>query len=56
MHVFFNKSGLGARGAPWEATWNDWEWVIEVNLWGVINSVKVFTPLNGCTEHRVLYP
>ena len=33
------------RWAAWEATWNDWEWVIGVNLWGVIHGVKVFTPL-----------
>jgi len=32
-------------GAAWEATWNDWEWVIGVNLWGVLHGVKVFTPL-----------
>ena len=25
--------------------WNDWEWAIGVNLWGVIHGVKVFTPL-----------
>jgi NAD(P)-dependent dehydrogenase (short-subunit alcohol dehydrogenase family) len=44
-HLLFNNAGVGAGGAPWEATWNDWEWVIGVNLWGVIHGVKVFTPL-----------
>jgi NAD(P)-dependent dehydrogenase (short-subunit alcohol dehydrogenase family) len=28
----FNNAGVGADGSPWEATWNDWEWVIGVNL------------------------
>ena len=45
VHLLFNNAGVGAGGAPWEATWNDWQWVIGVNLWGVIHAVKVFTPL-----------
>jgi len=45
VHLLFNNAGVAAGGAPWEATWNDWEWVIGVNLWGVINGVKIFTPL-----------
>jgi NAD(P)-dependent dehydrogenase (short-subunit alcohol dehydrogenase family) len=45
VHFLFNNAGVAAGGAPWEATWNDWEWVIGVNLWGVIQGVKVFTPL-----------
>ena len=45
VHLLFNNAGVGAGGAPWEATWNDWEWVIGVNLWGAINGVKVFTPI-----------
>jgi len=44
VHLLFNNAGIGAGGSPWEATWNDWEWVIGVNLWGVIHGVKVFTP------------
>lgn len=45
VHLLFNNAGVGAGGTAWEATWNDWEWVIGVNLWGVIHGVKVFTPL-----------
>lgn len=45
VHLLFNNAGIGAGGAAWEATWNDWEWAIDVNLWGVIHGVKVFTPL-----------
>jgi len=45
VSLLFNNAGVAAGGAPWEATWNDWEWVIGVNLWGVIHGVKVFTPL-----------
>lgn len=45
VHLLFNNAGIAAGGASWEATWNDWEWVLGVNLWGVIHGVKVFTPL-----------
>ncbi len=45
VHLLVNNAGVAAGGSPWQATWNDWEWVIGVNLWGVINGVKVFTPL-----------
>ena len=45
VHLLVNNAGVGAGGPAWEATWNDWEWVIGVNLWGVVHSVKVFTPL-----------
>lgn len=45
VHLLVNNAGVVAGGALWEATWNDWEWVIGVNLWGVIHGVKVFAPL-----------
>jgi NAD(P)-dependent dehydrogenase (short-subunit alcohol dehydrogenase family) len=45
VHLLINNAGIGAGGAAWEASWNDWEWAISVNLWGVIHGVKVFTPL-----------
>jgi len=45
VHLLFNNAGVAAGGTTWEATYNDWEWVIGVNLWGVIHGVKVFTPL-----------
>lgn len=45
VHLLFNNAGVAAGGAPWEATWNDWEWVVGVNLMGVIHGVKVFTPI-----------
>lgn len=44
VHLLFNNAGVGAGGAAWESTWNDWEWVIGVNLWGVIHGIKVFMP------------
>lgn len=45
VHLLVNNAGVSGGTTPWEATWNDWEWTIGVNLWGVIHGVKVFTPL-----------
>ena len=45
VHVVFNNAGVGAGGLVWESAQQDWEWVLGVNLWGVIHGVRVFTPL-----------
>jgi NAD(P)-dependent dehydrogenase (short-subunit alcohol dehydrogenase family) len=45
VHLLVNNAGVGAGSSIWESTWEDWEWVMGVNLWGVIHGVKVFTPI-----------
>ena len=45
VHLVFNNAGVGAGGLVCESTQADWEWVLGVNLWGVIHGVRVFTPL-----------
>lgn len=45
VHLVFNNAGVGAGGLVWESSQADWEWVLGVNLWGVIHGVRVFTPL-----------
>lgn len=45
VHLLFNNAGVGSGGLIWENTQSDWEWVLGVNLWGVINGVRIFTPL-----------
>ena len=44
-HFVFNNAGVGAGGLIWENTVKDWEWVLGVNLWGVIHGVRCFTPM-----------
>jgi NAD(P)-dependent dehydrogenase (short-subunit alcohol dehydrogenase family) len=44
-HLVFNNAGVGAGGLIWENTLADWEWVIGVNLMGVVHGVRVFTPM-----------
>lgn len=44
-HVVFNNAGVAAGGLLWENTLTDWQWVLGVNLWGVVHGVRLFTPL-----------
>ena len=44
-HFVFNNAGVGAGGLIWENTVKDWEWVLGVNVWGVVNGVRAFTPM-----------
>ena len=44
-HFVFNNAGVGSGGLIWENSVRDWEWVLGVNLWGVIHGVRLFTPM-----------
>jgi NAD(P)-dependent dehydrogenase (short-subunit alcohol dehydrogenase family) len=44
-HFVFNNAGVGAGGLVWENTVADWEWVLGVNVWGVVHGVRLFTPM-----------
>ncbi|MCS0591404.1 SDR family oxidoreductase [Massilia norwichensis] len=45
VHLVFNNAGVAAGGLIWENSEADWEWVLGVNLWGVVHGVRVFTPI-----------
>ncbi|WP_438396612.1 SDR family oxidoreductase [Caballeronia sp. DA-9] len=45
VHLLFNNAGVGAGGFVWENSANDWAWVFGVNVMGVANGVRAFTPL-----------
>jgi NAD(P)-dependent dehydrogenase (short-subunit alcohol dehydrogenase family) len=45
VHLLFNNAGVGSAGLIWENTEADWEWVMGVNVWGVIHGVRIFTKL-----------
>jgi len=44
-HFVFNNAGVSAGGLIWESSPKDWEWVLGVNLMGVVHGVRVFTPM-----------
>jgi NAD(P)-dependent dehydrogenase (short-subunit alcohol dehydrogenase family) len=39
-----NNAGVSPLGAAWENSVGDWEWILGVNLWGVIHGVRAFAP------------
>jgi NAD(P)-dependent dehydrogenase (short-subunit alcohol dehydrogenase family) len=46
VHLLCNNAGVAGTAAPvWGSTLADWEWVLGVNLWGVIHGVRVFVPV-----------
>ena len=54
--VLCNNAGVGPMGTIWEVGVPEWEWVLGVNLWGVINGVRSFVPrmLDGGREGHVV--
>lgn len=44
IHVVCLNAGVSITGPVWKMTLDDWRWVYEVNVWGVIHGIKAFTP------------
>jgi short-subunit dehydrogenase len=45
VHLLVNNAAVYTTGTIWENTIADWEWVLGVNLWGVIHGVRTFLPI-----------
>ncbi len=44
-HLVFNNAGVGTSGLVWEQSLQGWNWVLGVNLMGVVHGVHLFTPM-----------
>jgi len=44
VHLLFNNAGVLGESSMLDAMLRDWEWIMGVNLWGVINSIRAFVP------------
>jgi len=44
VHLLFNNAGVAAGTTVWESSLADWQWVLGVNLWGVIHGIHFFVP------------
>ena len=44
VHILCNNAGVVCSRPIWEHTLADWEWVLDVNLWGVIHGIRAFVP------------
>lgn len=45
VHVVCNNAGVFAGGLTWEAIQSDWDWVLGVNFFGVLNGIRAFVPI-----------
>ncbi len=56
VHLLFNNAGVVAGTTLWESSLADWQWVLGVNLWGVIHGVHYFVPrmLEQDTEGHIV--
>src|SRR3990172_9920188 len=51
VHVACNNAGVAAGGVAWQQTVKDWEWLLGVNLWGVIHGIRAFVPIKIGRAH-----
>ena len=45
VHVVCNNAGVFAGGPCWESPLEDYQWVMNVNVWGVIHGIRTFVPI-----------
>jgi NAD(P)-dependent dehydrogenase (short-subunit alcohol dehydrogenase family) len=45
VHLLCNNAGVAAGSTAWESTIHDWQWVIGVNLWGILHGLRAFLPI-----------
>ena len=44
VHVLCNNAGVVMEGTAQQATHDEWEWVLGVNLWGALHGLNAFLP------------
>lgn len=56
VHLLFNNAGVATGGLSWEASTADWQWVLGVNLMGVVHGIQAFVPrmIAGGEEGHVI--
>jgi NAD(P)-dependent dehydrogenase (short-subunit alcohol dehydrogenase family) len=56
VHLLCNNAGVFQAGISWQRELADWEWVLGVNVWGVLHGIRAFVPrmLEGGHEGHVV--
>jgi NAD(P)-dependent dehydrogenase (short-subunit alcohol dehydrogenase family) len=45
IHLVCNNAGVFCAGTSWATSQNDYEWILGVNVWGVIHGIRTFVPI-----------
>lgn len=56
VHLLFNNAGVTVAAPVWESSEADWQWLIGVNLMGIVHGIRSFVPdmiAHGQTGHIV---
>jgi len=44
-HVLCNNAGVAGTGDPWAGPMSAWEWVMGINVYGVVHGIRAFLPI-----------
>jgi len=44
VHIIVNNAGVALGGLPGEISLEDWRWIVDINLMGVVYGVEAFVP------------
>jgi len=44
VHLLCNNAGVFQAGVVWQRTQADWDWVMGVNVWGILHAIRAFVP------------
>tara|TARA_R110002072_G_scaffold43340_24_gene121913 strand:+ start:3550 stop:4404 length:855 start_codon:yes stop_codon:yes gene_type:complete len=50
IHIACNNAGVFAGGLLWEQSLADYQWQLDVNVWGVIHGIRTFVPIMAAQD------
>lgn len=50
IHIACNNAGVFAGGLMWEESVADFQWQLDVNVWGVIHGIRTFVPIMAAQD------
>ncbi|CAA0088330.1 Putative oxidoreductase SadH [Halioglobus japonicus] len=50
IHIACNNAGVFAGGLLWEQSEADFQWQLDVNVWGVIHGIRTFVPIMAAQD------
>lgn len=50
IHIACNNAGVFAGGLMWEQSLADYQWLLDVNVWGVIHGIRTFVPIMAAQD------